>query len=192
MAKHSRKPTGKAIAPPKAKEREVEESHSGRIEVRDLPDDEKERLLGDLAETLGVKLLSQEEFDAQVEHVAKDDTEEVLKEIGIDLDSRGPVIDTLPLDVLVDKMAKSLDIAMLSTHWKGGAITDKEKTALYGVRVFIRQIRGEKAPPGQAATLGDMLSSGHKIPTNVLTARGVPARSMKVNADTFERAGATV
>jgi hypothetical protein len=121
-------------------------------------------------ERSGVKLVTKEEFGK----LSKTETERMraLRDLGIDVekdrkeDRGSSEPEVLPWSEWVDRVAAQIDLLPGTTQWQ--MLSVKRRTELHAVRVFIRQLRGESAPQGQAATLDELFSLN---PTGAFAAR---------------------
>lgn len=143
------------------------------------------------AETVGdFKLITEKQFKEEVEKKTKETTpEEVLKALGIPesalkTDQNAPLVDVTEL---VDRIAMQIDVIYQSSQWKT-LMSPKMKAALHGVRVFIRQLRGETPPLNQAGTLAELFRD-IQIPDGVFGHRGEPTKTIRVTDKHLRAAG---
>jgi len=161
---------------------------SGKFDLAKFISDNKDAILEYLSGEEGVKFVSQEEFDDNVKKATESSAEKAARDLGIDLADRGQETDQ---GVFIDDMAfvvkgtaKQIDVLNHSTAWNG-KITAKDKLSLHAIRVFCRQLLGERAPAGQASTIAELLSSGHTIPTGVFATKS----RYQVTTKHYEAAG---
>lgn len=118
--------------------------------------------------------------------------------LGIDFENRDKIQEGDArlrfLDELVPKVRDQLDLVMQSAQFRSKT-TQKEQIAIHAVRVFIRQLLNEPAPPGQAATLRELIGIHAGIPDGVLNDRGkprpAPQKVIHLTPEHLEQAGIT-
>jgi hypothetical protein len=136
---------------------------------------------------LGVKLVDSDELNKLIRD--KSEIEQAAADLGVDLSQarKSQNKDILNVTDLVNKVASQIDILYGSVQWRD-MFSRKQKTVLHAVRVFIRQLRNEGAPVGQAATLSELLgpSSG---PSGVLNVVGRTPKLINVTNAHLQAAG---
>lgn len=145
----------------------------------------KEKLISSMSEIDGFKLVEPDEFDRKVKEKVDEKTgnaevRKALEMLGINPENLNKSVNFRIVDQtkIVDDIASYIDLLYGTTAWRS-QMTPEQKAGLHAIRVFIRQLRNEQAPPGQAATIADLMA-GVKIPEGPLNARGEANKPIRV------------
>ncbi len=150
----------------------------------------RDKLISTAGKLQDFKLVTEDELKEEVKKQAeKLSPEQVLAALGLDVAALKQTSHVRLDDKtkIIDDTAAQIDVLYHSMQWRS-LMTPEQKASLHAVRVFIRQLRNETAPPGQASCLADLLKHV-KIPEGVFGTRGSGTKQIKVSQKHYDAAG---
>ena len=177
----------------KSKETTKPEGTIGSLstELKNMILENKTEVMKVMEEDGGVKFVKPGEFKDEVDKATADSVDVAAKELGLDLGDAGRQIEgkeQLEALDLLQKISLNIDMVMRSVSWRT-SLSQKEKTALFGIKVACRQILNEPTPPGQPSTIAELIATSSKIPPGVLDTRGKLLKPVYLRHAHLEAAG---
>lgn len=145
----------------------------------------------------GYQVVSKQDFQKKIHNETA--AEEAAKELlGLDVNTERPrahMEDAASHELwdFLTKVKIQMDLIMESTQFRS-LMAPVEREQVHAIRVFLRQIFGEKAPVGQASTIRELFGAHAKLPDGVMgdrVRRTAPKKAVKIDHRHLQQAGVT-